>query len=376
MFVEKVEKTSEINEENNEEPPLRSWQKEFLKSYTSENSLKNIFPSQDERLTNFDRISEIYPTRIPDYYLSLVDIDNKDDPIGKMCIPDIRELNNNSFLFRDPLCEENYMPVDRLIHRYRDRALIISTTTCAMYCRFCTRKRIAGCGGGVLSDKQLDDIVEYLKNHEEIKDVIISGGDPLTLTDNNINKILKAIREISSIDIIRIGTRIPAVLPMRITPSLVDILKKYHPLYLNTHFNHPREITKEASFACQLLIDNGIPVGNQSVLLAGVNDNVDTMMELFRKLVKIRVKPYYLFQCDMTEGIEHLRTPISKGIEIMEGLRGRISGLAIPTYIIDGPNGLGKVPIIPNYIVNSNSGCTTLRNYLGETTEYIDPISL
>ncbi len=351
-----------------------SWQRELLAAHTSSTSLAGAFGGEEERLAYFDEVGARYPVRIPPYYLSLMDTNDPDDPIARMAMPDVRELSPCPSLTRDPLHEEEHMPVERLIHRYRDRALIIATTTCAMYCRFCTRKRLAGRAGGRISNKHLDGVLGYLRAHPEIRDVIVSGGDPLTLGDAQLAHILAAVRSVPSVEILRIGTRIPAVLPMRVTNALARMLARFQPLFVNTHFNHPRELTPQAVAACGRLIDAGIPVGNQSVLLAGVNDRPEVMAELLRKLIRARVRPYYLFQCDLTEGVEHLRTPISKGIEIMESLRGRVSGLAIPTYVVDGPHGLGKVPIIPNYIISQAPGRTALRNAEGHIAVYPDPV--
>jgi lysine 2,3-aminomutase len=284
---------------------------------------------------------------ITPYYFSLIKKFDYSDPVFSMCVPNIKELHNPSFLKNDPLNEEEDTVVDGLVHRYQDRALIISTSQCAMYCRFCTRKRIAGSSTYYLSDCQLNKIIDYLKSHPEIKDVIISGGDAFTMSNSKLENIISKVRSVESVDIIRIGTRTPVVMPQRITNELVDMLNKYHPLFVNTHFNHPNEITEESKNACLKMINKGIPVNNQSVLLKGINDEPETMIELCRNLLKIRVRPYYLFICDLVKGVEHFRTSINTGVKIMDRLRGRVSGLGIPQLILDSPEGKGKIPILP-----------------------------
>ncbi len=350
------------------------WQREIAQASTCADDLSGWWRSGDPREDCFDEVAAKYPVRIPEYYRSLIDFDDPDDPIAMMALPDSRELASCPSLYRDPLEEDEDMPVERLVHRYSDRALLISTTTCAMYCRFCTRKRLAGKGSGKITQKNLDAVVSYLKLHPEIRDVIVSGGDPFTMSDQQIGHILAALRTVPTVQILRVGTRVPAVLPSRVTANLAKTLAKYAPIYVNTHFNHPRELTPEAVAALGKLADAGIPIGNQTVLLAGINDRPEIMAELFRKLLASRVKPYYLFQCDLTEGVEHLRTPLSKGIEIMEALRGRLSGLAIPTFVVDSPHGGGKVPISPVYVVSAAPNRTVLRNFAGQMMVYPDPV--
>ena len=314
-----------------------------------------------------------YPMAITPYYASLIRKVDMADPVFQMCVPQLNELHDPAFLSSDPLEEQEDMPVPGLVHRYPDRALLIATTTCSMYCRHCTRKRVAGTRESNISARRLEQVCAYLSAHPEISDVIVSGGDPLTMSDDAIEMILSAIRRIQSVQIIRIGTRVPVVLPMRITDSLVTMLKKYHPLWINTHFNHPDEITDESVCACTKLADAGIPLGNQSVLLRNVNDRPQIIEHLCRKLVRMRVRPYYLYQCDLVRGIEHFRTPVSRGIEIMEYLRGRLSGVAIPTFVIDAPHGGGKIPIMPNYIVSTSPTQTVIRNFEGMLVAYPEP---
>jgi lysine 2,3-aminomutase len=277
-------------------------------------------------------------------------------------------------MFEDPLNEDEMMPVPHLVHRYRDRALVICTSSCFSYCRYCTRKRKVGCIDHVLTEDEMATIKYYLQVHPEISDVILSGGDPFTLSVNKLEQIVRNVREVESVQIIRIGTKVPVVLPMRIDNELVSMLKQYQPIFVNTHFNHPNEITKESQEACIKLIDNGIPVNNQSVLLRGVNDDKIIQEELCRKLIKMRVRPYYLFICDLVKGAEHFRTRVSKGIEIMEHLRGRMSGLAIPQFVVDSPGGLGKIPILPNYLISQTPEKVILRNYEGKIVEYPEPL--
>lgn len=307
-----------------------------------------------------------FPMRINPYFLKL--IQSPGDPIWKQAVPDLAELND-SVCEDDPLDEENLSPVPNLVHKYPDRVLFLVTNKCAMYCRFCTRKRKVGTNKMVISPKTLVAGYDYLRQHPEIREVLISGGDPLLLLDNEIAGILKCLRSIPSIEIIRIGTRVPSVLPMRITKELVTILKSFHPLYINTHFNHPNEITEESTLACTMLADAGIPVGCQTVLLKGVNDDAATLKKLFLGLLKLRVKPYYLFQADLTKGTNHFRTSTATGIAIMRQLYGHISGMAIPTYALDGPKGAGKIPLSPEYILQKGENLI-FENYKGKICSY------
>ena len=316
-----------------------------------------------------------FPLAITPYYASLIRALDVSDPVFAMSIPDEREPCDPPFLRDDPLAEDRDMPVPGLIHRYGDRALLFATSMCSAYCRHCTRKRVAGQREVVVTRQHLARAIEYLSLHPEIHDVIISGGDPFTMATSALERVLKAVRSVRSVEIIRIGTRTPVVLPMRITNELVQMLRRYHPVYINVHFNHPVELTPEAEAACERLADAGIPLGNQTVLLRGVNDNAPLLADLFRKLVRVRVRPYYLFQCDLVRGVEHFRTPLSKGIEIMEYLRGRLSGLAIPTFVVDAPYGGGKIPLLPNYVVSRSPTHTVLRNFSGDLVSYPEPQS-
>ena len=320
---------------------------------------------------NIDRkvaedLDEFFQARINPYYLSLIRYPG--DPIWLQCVPDGVELDDMDG-FEDPLNEDAMSPVPNITHRYPDRCLFLVTSQCGMYCRFCTRKRKVG-DSGKISMKELESAFNYIEQHTEIRDVILSGGDPLMLTDTMLEKILKRLRTIPHVEIIRIGTKMPCVLPQRITPELCNMLKKYHPIYVNTHFNHPWEITEESTKACTMLANSGCPVQNQAVLMKGVNNNAEVLMELFQKLLKIRVKPYYLFMADETKGASHFRTSIQEGLDIMNQLRGYTSGLAIPHFVIDAPGGGGKIPLIPNYVLHRDEDRIVLRNYKNEVYVY------
>jgi len=317
--------------------------------------------------------AERFPLAITPYYASLIRDADERDPVFCMSVPRRQELSDPAFLCDDPLAEDDDSPVPGLVHRYGDRALLLVTSACAMYCRYCTRKRVAGSSEGCIRGNQLDAAVDYLRRHPEVRDVIVSGGDPFTMSTDRIEEVLAALRSVPSIELIRIGTRTPVTLPFRITDELVRALRRYHPVWVNTHFNHPNEITPESAEACMRLVDAGVPVGNQSVLLRGVNDDPVVMAELCRALVRLRVRPYYLFQCDLVRGVEHFRTPLSRGIEIMENLRGRLSGLAIPTFVLDAPGGGGKIPVLPTYVISTSPTETMVRNYQGRVFTYPEP---
>ncbi|MDP1995477.1 MAG: KamA family radical SAM protein [Ignavibacteria bacterium] len=313
-----------------------------------------------------ESLNEFFQVRINPYYLGL--IREPGDPIWLQCVPDIRELNDFD-ANDDPLNEDAMSPVPNITHRYPDRALFLTTSQCGLYCRFCTRKRKVG-DQDKISMKGLEAAFNYLEQHTEIRDVILSGGDPLMLTDVMLEKILKRLRTIPHIEIIRLGTKMPCVLPQRITPKLVEMLKKYHPIYVNTHFNHPWEITPESTKACEMLSNAGCPVGNQMVLMKGVNDDPLVVRELMQKLLKIRVRPYYIYMADQTKGTHHFRTSIAKGLEIIEKLRGWTSGLAVPHFVIDAPGGGGKIPLIPNYVLHYDEDKIILRNYENKVFAY------
>ncbi len=314
-----------------------------------------MFITQPEQLTFLNNVKlrevkavhEKYPVRISEYYFKLMQ--KVGEPLIQQAVPDIRELDDPDGL-EDPLDEENLSPVPNLIHKYPDRVLFLVSNECAMYCRFCTRKRKIGNNKMKITSSTIRDGIQYIKDNPGIKDVLLSGGDPLMLSDNKLAKILDSLRQVDTVETIRIGTRIPCTMPSRITPKLIKILKNYHPLYINTHFNHPGEITEQSTQACLDLADSGIPLGCQTVLLQNVNDSTEIMKELLYKLIKTRVKPYYLFQADLTEGTSHFRTTIETGQKIMRHLYKNVNGMAIPVYALDAPGGGGKIPLTPNYV--------------------------
>jgi lysine 2,3-aminomutase len=344
---------------------MELWQEMLRQSVDSGKDLVERF-GFDKDLA--DRLNSLFHTRINPYYLSLIRYPG--DPIWLQCIPDVRELEDDG-LPEDPLAEDSHSPVPSIVHRYPDRVLFLTTSQCSMYCRFCTRKRKVG-NSSKINMKFIQDGIDYIARTPQVRDVVLSGGDPLMLTDFLLERVLKGLRAIPHVEIIRLGTKMPCVLPQRITPKLCKIIRKYHPVYVNTHFNHPWECTPEAKRACEMLADAGCPVGNQAVLMKGVNDNPDTMLELVRKLVAMRVRPYYLYQADITKGTDYFRTPVSKGLEIMDKLRGHTSGLAIPTYVIDAPGGGGKIPLLPQYVIGRAGNQIILRNYKNEIFTYPD----
>ncbi|MDD2581865.1 MAG: KamA family radical SAM protein [Desulfuromonadaceae bacterium] len=317
---------------------------------------------------NLNLVSARYPVRMTEYYAGL--IKHQDDPIWKQCMPDSRELEDDSQC-PDPLQESALSPVPGLIHRYPDRVVLLVSNRCAVYCRFCMRKRLVGSGDEPMGEGGLHAALDYIAAHPAIHDVVLSGGDPLMLDDESLSKILTGLRAIPHVAIIRIGTRVPVTLPGRITRDLCSLLRKFHPLFINTHFNHPDEITAESGNACALLADSGIPLGNQTVLLRGVNDSVETMRKLMTGLLALRVRPYYLHQMDLVQGTAHFRTSVRTGLEIVRGLRGHVSGLAVPHYVIDLPGGKGKVAILPDD-VKILGNMMQLRTYTGEQVLYED----
>lgn len=318
--------------------------------------------------------THLFRVDITPYFISLIDPDDPDDPIRKQVVPTDAELTPFTAMMEDSLAEDRHSPVPGLVHRYPDRVLMLVTTQCASYCRYCTRSRIVGDPSATFSRAEFEMQLEYLKRTPQVRDVLLSGGDPLVLAPKILEEILSRLREIHHIEIVRIGSRVPVFLPMRITDELCDMLQKYHPLWMNIHVNHPNEISAELEQACDRLTRAGIPLGNQAVLLAGVNDNVHIQRDLVQKLVRIRVRPYYLYQCDLVAGAGHFRTPVAKGLEIMEGLRGHTSGYAVHQYIIDAPGGGGKIPVMPNYLLSMSDHKVVLRNYEGYITTYEEPI--
>ena len=370
-IARKIEKDLEIS-------GWKDWKWQFkhsIKSIDMFEYLTGIKFSEEER-TGLVKTFARFPLSITPYYLSLIDRQNyRNDPIFKQAFGGIEELTTLRSELEDPLAEDRDSPVEGITHRYPDRVLFHVSNLCSMYCRHCTRKRKVGDIDYVPTREQLRQGIDYIAKTPQIRDVLLSGGDPLMLSDQKIDWLLSEIIKIPHVEVIRIGTRMPVVLPYRITPELVSILKKYQPLWINTHFNHPREITASSKEALAMLADAGFPLGNQSVLLADVNDCPRIMKSLVHKLVRNRVRPYYLYQCDLSEGLSHFRTPIGKGIEIMESLVGHTSGFARPTYVIDAPGGGGKIPVMPNYIISWSTNKVVLRNYEGVITTYKEPDS-
>ena len=329
----------------------------------------NLTPEEIEGLTAEDK----FRVDITPYFASLIDPDDPNCPIRRQVIPLGRELQAFNGMMEDSLAEDKHSPVPGLVHRYPDRVLMLITTQCASYCRYCTRSRIVGNPALTFSKVEFEAQLDYLRRTPQVRDVLLSGGDPLVLAPKILEYILSSLRQIEHIEIIRIGSRVPVFLPQRVTDDFADRLKRYAPIWMNVHVNHPKEITPELSRALEKLAFAGVPLGNQSVLLAGINDSVHIQRELVHKLVRNRVRPYYLYQCDLVKGAGHFRTTVAKGIEIIEGLRGHTSGYAIPTYVVDAPGGGGKIPVMPQYLISQAPGKVVLRNYEGFITVYDEP---
>ncbi len=355
------------------EEEWNDWQWQVKNRITTVEDLKKIINLTEEEENRVEDCLGTLRMGITPYYASLMDKDNPNCPIRKQAVPTRKELHKSNADMEDPLSEDADSPVPGLTHRYPDRVLILITDMCSMYCRHCTRRRFAGQKDTATSMDRIDAAIEYIAKTPQVRDVLLSGGDCLLVSDERLEYIIRKLREIEHVEVIRLGTRTPVVMPQRITSNLVNMLKKYHPIWLNTHFNHPKELTKETKEALTLLADSGIPLGNQSVLLKGINDCVHVMRDLVHQLVKSRVRPYYIYQCDLSTGIEHFRTPVSKGIEIIEGLRGHTSGYAVPTFVVDAPGGGGKIPVMPNYVVSRSHNKVILRNYEGVITTYTQP---
>lgn len=349
------------------------WRWQSQNAIRSIRQLRDLLPFRPEELAAIGSLEAEYKTAIPPYYFSLIDPDDPNDPIRLQAVPSPLEQDNPSgYELEDPLEEDKDMPVPGLTHRYPDRALLVTTHVCTMYCRFCTRKRATMVRGGWDAVSRNDErMVEYVRDHPEIRDVIVSGGDPLTLPVTKLKFFLDGLAAIPHVDVIRIGTRVPVTLPQKLFDhSLIELLASAEKVWIQTHFNHPREITPEAARACKNLLRAGMPINNHSVLLKGVNDSLETMRNLLRALLRIKVRPYYLFHCDPVIGAGHFRTSVWKGLEIMEGLRGHMSGLGIPTYVVDSPHGGGKIPLMPNYLVSASNDAVVLRNYEGMLVRY------
>ncbi len=357
---------------NSTERDWNSWTWQVKNSFTTSQELSRVLSlSSNEVNPNID-VNDSLPLRITPYYASLLSSEDSCQPLRKTVVPTLNELIFSDGEASDPLGEGHNSPVPNLVHRYPDRVLFLVTGFCSTYCRYCTRSHMVAKEKCHIGTKAWGKAIEYIKAHSEVRDVLISGGDALTMPDTHIEFLLSNLRSIPHVEYIRIGTKVPVVLPQRITRSLVNILKKYHPLFMSIHFTHPDEITPESKEACERLANAGIPLGSQTVLLKEVNDNVPTMKKLMHELLKCRVRPYYLYQCDPIKGSSHFRTSVSKGIEIIEGLRGHTSGYAVPHYVIDAPGGGGKIPILPEYFLGKNGKMITLRNYEGKIFQYPD----
>ena len=348
------------------------WRWQLSHRLNSVEEIEKVVPlSESERKAL--QTSGLFRVDITPYFISLINPDDPEDPVRKQIIPRSDEMDAFTAMMEDSLAEDRHSPVPGLVHRYPDRVLMLVTTQCASYCRYCTRSRIVGDPGQTFSQQEFDAQIEYLKRTPQVRDVLLSGGDPLVLAPKILQKILTRLREIPHIEIVRIGSRVPVFLPMRVTQELCDMLQEFHPLWINIHINHPNEISQELAEACDRMARAGIPLGNQSVLLAGVNDCVHIQRELVQKMTRIRVRPYYLYQADLVEGAGHFRTPVAKGIEIIEGLRGHTSGYAVPQFIVDAPGGGGKIPVMPNYQISASDHKIILRNYEGYVTTYEEP---
>lgn len=369
----------ELAEQIDENTSLKNWKdwkwqlKHSIRDIATFEKLLDVEFTPNERKALLETV-EKFPLSVTPYYLSLIDRDDfRNDPVFKQCVPNSSELIIGEHDMADPLHEDADSPAPGITHRYPDRVLFHISNVCSMYCRHCTRKRKVGDQDFIPNRETIDAGLDYIRNTPGIRDVLLSGGDPLMLSDDYLDWILTELGKIKHVEVVRIGTRMPVVLPYRVTPALVAMLQKHQPLWINTHFNHPREITASSREALRMLADSGFPLGNQTVLLAGVNDCPRIVRTLVHKLVQNRVRPYYLYQCDLSEGLSHFRTPVGKGIEIIESLIGHTSGFAVPTYVIDAPGGGGKIPVMPNYLISWGTHKVILRNYEGVITSYQEP---
>jgi lysine 2,3-aminomutase len=347
-----------------------SWHWQVRNRISSRTQLERFLKLSFEEQSAFNCLNTKIPLGITPYYMSLLSVDNPGHPLRRTVVPTMHEFFKMPGEENDPLGEDAHSPVHGLVHRYPDRVLLLLNDFCAAFCRYCTRSRMIGRGGINAGESRLEKAIEYIRNNSAIRDVLLSGGDPLTLSDKKLEWILSRLRDIPHVEIIRIGSKVPAVLPQRVTPQLVRILKKYHPLWMSLHFTHPDECTPESYKACKMLADGGIPLGSQTVLLKGINDNIETMKSLMQQLMKMRVKPYYLYQCDPVTGTGHFRTSVDKGLEIIRGLRGHTSGYAVPNYVIDAPGGGGKIPLMPDYVLGRTQDEILLCNYEDKVFTY------
>jgi len=365
LFMQTYFPEASIKEWNN-------WHWQIKNSARSIGQLARFINLSDNEVKPDGKNSQSLPLRISPYYISLLDRDNPEQALRKSVVPVFDEFLVHSGEAADPLSEEHDSPVDNIVHRYPDRVLFLVTGFCSTYCRYCTRTRMVAKDKCHIGVKAWEAGLNYIEQHQEVRDVLISGGDPLTMPDLHVEYLLSRLRSIPHVEIIRIGTKVPVVLPQRITRPLVNMLKKYHPIFMSIHFTHADEITPEVKEACEKLANAGIPLGSQTVLLKGINDNVEVMKNLMHELLKIRVRPYYLYQCDPVVGTGHFRTSIEKGLEIIKGLRGHTSGYAVPTYVVDAPGGGGKIPLLPDYYLGREAGNTLLKNYEDKVFRYPD----
>ncbi len=349
------------------------WRWQLRNRIKTKDALKKYINITAVEEAGIDGCGDKLTMSIPPYFAALMDSDNSKCVIRLQSVPQVHELTTAPEEMRDPCGEDKYSPVHGLVHRYPDRVLFLVNEMCAMYCRYCTRSRMVGDGNRTLSTETYDAAFDYIRSNKKIRDVLISGGDPLTLSDRVLEHIIKTLKSIPHVEFVRIGSRVPVTLPQRVTPEFVAMLKKYSPIWMSIHFNHAKEITPRVKAACNLLADNGIPLGSQTVLLKGINDSPEVMKKLMHELLKIRVRPYYIYQCDPILGSKHFRTPVSVGMNIMEKLRGHTTGYAVPTFVIDGPGGGGKIPIAPEYIISKTNKKYIIRNYAGKEFVYHDP---
>jgi lysine 2,3-aminomutase len=347
------------------------WRWQMQNSLRTVEQLEQVLTLTPAEREGFERTKSELAMAIPPYYAALMDPEDPWCPVRMQGVPTVMEATGLGV--KDSLGEDAHMVTPGLVHRYPDRVLLLVNNMCQLYCRHCTRKRLTGKPNKVLPKPELEQAFAYLRAHPEVRDVLISGGDPLMMSDANLEYVLSNLRQIPSLEVLRIGTRAPVTIPQRITPKLVAMLRKFHPLWINTHFNHPKELTPEAKEACARIVDAGIPLGNQTVLLRRVNSTARIMKELMHRLVMARVRPYYIYQCDLEQGLEHFRTPVETGLEIMEALRGWTTGFAVPTYVIDAPGGGGKIPIAPSYLLTAGESKVMIRNFEGQTFTYPQP---
>ena len=355
------------------EKEWNDWRWQLRHRITSLEQLKEIIDLTPEEIGGIKHSKGRLALAVTPYFASLMDPVNPNCPIRRQAIPRIEEIHLSKNEMVDPLGEDKHSPVPGLVHRYPDRVLLLVTDQCAVYCRYCTRRRLVGSNERSITQGNFEEVLKYLKSHRKVRDVLLSGGDPLLLENERLEEMLSRLRAIPHIELLRIGTRVPVTLPQRITGGMVRMLKKYHPLMISIHFTHPKEITDQVKRACSELADGGIPLGSQTVLLKGINDKPYIMKKLVQELLKIRVRPYYIYQCDLAMGTEHFRTSVATGIQIMEKLRGHTTGYAVPTYVVDAPGGGGKIPLQPDYVVSKGRGKIVLRNYEGKVFEYPEP---